>query len=381
MKRIAYFLMGLILAFTICACSSAGNSPYTRDYDYLWDELENSYPYLAYLRDDMNIDLDEIRARYAKEAEAAADEDDFAQILQKMFSELNNFAHLDLVTPEMYQGYYYAYVYDNNYVFDRMPFTEILQDSRISKIYVKPETPEEHILEIKDLYPDVWVQYYTDCNALYLRIPSFAHELIERDGIVINDALAKYPETKNIIFDITNNAGGSDYYWERNLVAPLGGSYSVSYRSYFKKSDITDRYYGDYESNDIPDDAPEWVAQLGLDRCFENRWTLPEEKSEEKDIKKWVLTSENVYSAADKFVNFCKQTGWATVVGTRTSGDGLQSTPILLLLPDSGLLVRFSAIAGENPGGNMNAAGTMPDIVCVKNENALDRCLEIIRGE
>ena len=84
----------------------------------------------------MNIDLDEIRARYAKEAEAAADEDDFAQILQKMFSELNNFAHLDLVTPEMYQGYYYAYVYDNNYAFDRMPFTEILQDSRISKIYV-----------------------------------------------------------------------------------------------------------------------------------------------------------------------------------------------------------------------------------------------------
>ncbi len=108
---------------------------------------------------------------------------------------------------------------------------------------------------------------------------------------------------------------------------------------------------------------------------------LTEGSAEEKNIKKWVLTSERVYSSADKFANFCKRTGWATIIGTRTGGDGLGSTPVLLMLPDSGLLIRFSAEVGENPDGSMNAAvGTLPDVVC-KSKDAFDRCLELIGGE
>ncbi|MBQ9815667.1 MAG: hypothetical protein IJM53_08260, partial [Lachnospiraceae bacterium] len=100
------------------------------------------------------------------------------------------------------------------------------------------------------------------------------------------------------------------------------------------------------------------------------------------DIKKWVLTSEKVYSSADKFVCFCKSTGWATIVGSSTSGDGLGSTPILVILPYSGLLVRFSCMAGENPDGGMNAAeGSYPDVICINGEWPLNRCLELINEQ
>lgn len=381
MKRLAYCLVILIFVFAVCACSSGRNSSYSGDYDYLWDELENSYPYLAYLSDDLGIDMEGIREKYAEEAEAAEDDESFALILQNMFSEMNNFAHLNLVTPEMYQRLYCIFVYDETIASDDDPFTVILQDPELSKYYVKPENQEELFQKTDDEYPSIWVQYFTNTKTLYLRIQSFAHELIESDSVVINEAFEKYPEAENLIIDITNNSGGDDNYWKQNLVALLGGDYSFLARTYIRKTELTDKYFSERATNDIPDDAPAWVEQLGLDRCLDNDWVLSDGSTEEKNIKKWVLTSERVYSSADKFVNFCKRTGWATIIGTRTGGDGLGSTPILLKLPDSGLLVRFSAEAGENPDGSMNAAvGTLPDVVC-KSKDAFDRCLELIGGE
>ena len=56
------------------------------------------------------------------------------------------------------------------------------------------------------------------------------------------------------------------------------------------------------------------------------------------------------------------------------------ATPLLLLLPDSGLLVRFSYIAAENDKGECDAVkGTVPDLICVKKETPINKCLEAIR--
>ena len=137
-----------------------------------------------------------------------------------------------------------------------------------------------------------------------------------------------------------------------------------------------------------PDNTPEWADLIGLDHYHVTSMILPyeDEDSESlslnKNIKRWVLISGQVYSASEKFASFCKATGWATLVGTTTPGDGLGTTPILILLPDSGLLVRFSYFVGENPDGSINAVrGTCPDEICIKGTLPLDRCLELIRKE
>lgn len=384
MKRLFLILITIILVTSMCSCSTSVEGQYSDDYALLWNKLESSYPYFNYLRDSMKIDLDDIRARYSEKVRSIESAEDFASILNSIFSELHNFGHLYLVDPEVYKTYYNAYIYDEDYTFNREPFVDILEASDLSEIYVKPESKEEQESETAAQAPEIWVQYFDDCDALYLRINSFQHELIERDGVSIKKALDDHPGIKNLIIDITNNYGGSDWYWEQNLVATLGGRYKFSYRSYYKKTDLTDEYYGSLESTGIPEAAPEWIDELGLDRCFNNNVIVPSEDinvGEAADIKKWVLTSERTYSSSDKFVNFCKQTGWATVVGTKTGGDGLASTPLLLKLPDSGLLVRFSALAGENSDGSMNVAGTAPDEVCIKGEDPMDRCLELIRED
>ena len=388
-RKIIIFLA--IAAIFLTACSSNGpelpeSKSYSEDYEFLWETLETSYPYLLYLRDEMNIDVDEIHDRYETELASITDNAAFAGCIERMLAELKNFAHLNLISPEMYKTYYYIYVQSK--VMQNEGFSEILQDSRLSDIYSSGDIPDDYQQQTAEHAPAVFIQYYDAYKAIYLKINTFDQEVFERDKNIVYDALEQYPDAENIIFDITENGGGSDYYWMNDLVAPFGGRYEFTHRIFFRSTKLLNYYYPDnnYRSVSELEDSPEWAVSLRLDSYFVNTWILPEENSSQpvidKDIKKWVLTSEKVYSSADKFVCFCKATGWATIVGTSTSGDGLGSTPILVILPYSGLLVRFSCMAGENPDGGMNAAeGSYPDVICIKGEWPLNRCLELINEQ
>lgn len=66
---------------------------------------------------------------------------------------------------------------------------------------------------------------------------------------------------------------------------------------------------------------------------------------------------------------FCKNSGFATLVGTTTNGDGGVADPLLLALPNSGLLIRFSIFYGLNADGAGNeATGTTPGhIIFIKH--------------
>ena len=95
--------------------------------------------------------------------------------------------------------------------------------------------------------------------------------------------------------------------------------------------------------------------------------------------KIWVLTNPKVYSSSENFIMFCKNTGFATLVGTSTGGDGGIADPILLSLPNSGLIIRFSMFYGLNNDGTGNEAiGTLPNIMIKDDENALDICISQI---
>jgi C-terminal processing protease CtpA/Prc len=88
-----------------------------------------------------------------------------------------------------------------------------------------------------------------------------------------------------------------------------------------------------------------------------------------------------VYSSSEGFAIFAKAHGWATLVGQRTGGDGMGITPFHAVLPESGLIMRYSGENGLNPDGGSNAEyHTAPNITC-KSEAALDVCLARIDAE
>ena len=78
----------------------------------------------------------------------------------------------------------------------------------------------------------------------------------------------------------------------------------------------------------------------------------------------------------------CKKTGFATVIGTNTKGAGNNGLwPMYIVLPNSGLLIKFDFIYGLTDGGYCtDEFGTAPDIYNLPGKDALEICLETIKN-
>ena len=95
--------------------------------------------------------------------------------------------------------------------------------------------------------------------------------------------------------------------------------------------------------------------------------------------KFWLLVSPRVYSASEYFAVLCKDTGFATLVGQTTGGDGIGIDPMICVLPNSGIVYQFTTVYGLNlDGSNNEETGTEPDIVVPEDGNALEVCLRAI---
>lgn len=370
---------------TATAAEPEPENIYLADYRQFWEILETDYPYLPFLEKRYS-NLQQIRESFEAVAAKTDNLDDFIKLLNKVCDRLGNFAHLSVIEPSFYQYLYSNLVSDpeiadNPYM---APYLEAVTDPNLSEIY--QPAAADYAQQQTGKIPEVEVRYYDDCDALLLVISTFDSNAVERDRNMLTDALKQYPNTKHIIFDISRNRGGDDMYWMRNLVMPLGGDPSeLEYRLYYRDTERISPYFSAYASVPVSEltDVPDWVSELKLDRCILQVLEAfePETSAEPlpgSDAKRWVLVSGNVYSSAEKFAMFCKATGWATLVGTTTGGDGIGVSPVFAKLDRTGLLIRFTADVGLNPTTGQPSAfsGTVPDY-----PGSLDTCLEMIRSQ
>lgn len=356
-----------------------GPALFEADYALLWEILESDYPYLPYLRE-KGVDIEGLREKHLQQAVEAANAKEFAGVVAKLFASLKNTGHLSLLGPEMFSDMYgYCVLSPGSEAGEGL--REMLIKAAESGYYTAPETYSED-LSAYGSFPEISVSYDEESETLIFKIPTFYTTTIERDSSLYAETIAQYPEAKNIVFDVTGNSGGDTRYWQTNIIARFGEDCTFKWRSFYRSSPNNDVIAGEYaeiHSVSDADSVPEWVIASGLDRylCFEEH--IEGRDAIRSDAKRWVLADAGVFSAAEQFVCFCKATGWATVVGKKTRGDGLGFEPALHLLPDSGLLFRFSMSAGENPDGTMNVEGTAPDIVL--DYASISCLLRLIRDE
>ena len=379
-----------VLCILLCCCAAVYAETTAEDllsdYDEALRMIEAYNPFIRIIRDNV-ADYDALSEEYReivrKNCRTAGD---LNLVLEDFFMRLGNPGHLSMIDAASYrtyrllaeQGVIGAETYEYRLIND-----ELTQETYAS---MDPSAEQDGEEDLSSLYLP-YVSYDPDRDVLYIRIQSFRHELIDRDRNVLVDAVRAHPDVKHIVFDICGNGGGSDYYWMNILVAPFGEPASFEKRVFFRDDELT-REYG-YMDEATPvslldeKDRPDFLEELGMTHTLTG--TIPIEPAEEDrtihtNARRWVLIDQYVYSAADGFAGFCKQTGWAKLVGhSNTRGDGGASAPFLMRLPKTGLLMRFTATADANKEGKLNTFyGTSPDILPKPSEHPYDTVLRLI---
>ena len=364
-----------------------------QDYNQLWEDLEESYPFFSVLTQ-RGIDIPALKEYYRSLLTGRiTDLEGFAVLLNNLFYDMDNLAHLSLMDAE----FYYELLKlseEERLGYTEEPWRSLLWNGQTRVSYALLRSEEETKEPVEILYPEVTMDYYEDLQVVYFKIPSFNHLLLKRDGDLIREYLEEHEDAKHVIFDIRGNRGGSDYYWEENLAAPFGGEYKWNRRLVLKESPLAEIFFLNKLSGELSgfvkaeeiDGVPESVTEMGMTYMGVLNDVDPGELDGKKEavadlqnVKRWVLIDEAVYSAADNFAGFCKESGWAVLVGTQTGGGASGTGPVAFALKNTGLLIRFSITSYLREDKTLSAVeGIKADIICKSGESPLDACFRAI---
>lgn len=378
------------------------------DYDYMWEVLEENYPLLGVAERKYGLSMDALKANYRNQIEALGQNQiDFCEYYLKMrecIGKFKSLGHLSLLSPLAYQ----AYIAEAE---------NAKQDNRMGDLW-QWQYEQYQDQTVKARYAYLMEKYGTGSNGHigsgiqastenlifkdvneetgYVRINSFSSSNIRKDQDKLHAWFTENTDKKNIIIDITGNGGGSDNYWLYLIVIPNIDD-TITYTSYYitpygegSREQFTLKGIGTEDLNPNLNDLLK-LPNINKDDLSKAKYYVERTISVEPEYDKkvcsgrfFLLVDENVYSAADGFAQFCKATGFATVVGKETAGDGGGADVFMLKLPKSGLILRYRAMHGLNADGSSNVEfGTTPDVVYAgtldaKKVSYLNVCLDYI---
>lgn len=378
---------------------------FVEDYIYLWDLLENEYPMLAAAQRITGKDAQEVKERYYKRIPQVSTAEDFLDyLIFPCLYEFRGTGHVGAIDKNFYAYLYQLYTQNPNILQYHAPsrYTfEVLQLPAAMEFYSSAialvdaagdEVSDESFFNRKD---NLRIDYFPKASAGYLRI-GMMNTYPDADNPEYNQMMTLFETLEregyaHCIIDIRGNGGGNSRYWSDGIVAPnLSGA--VSYDNYLLiKGEASKRYLNFGERirpiSKLPRDEfsalhPEDLEEAQYFVKLEDRLTPETGKKPAFSGRFWLLVDERSYSSSEKLAIFCKQTGFATLVGTTTGGDGIGTNPIIFVLPNTGICVQFSAANGLNPDGSCNEeVGTAPDYYINGKEDALEKCLALITNQ
>ena len=386
------------------------NKQMLEDFDYLYKSLKENYPYFGTLKRMYGVDLDEEYKNSRKSVENCKSEAEFYSIIENFTRKANMVGHLSAIAPFDYDWYVETYnsldgipqeywgqmkkladAYGNELSaksYNRMgnifwPVYDKVQAYYKAQENEKTEEDEGNINS--QVYQNVQTKIIEEGKTAYRAVNSFDMGCYMDDKKLLFDFYEQVKDYENVIFDFTMNGGGGMSYFDDLIVAPnIDKTLSADVYQLAKAGSLNEEFIEVSAMDDISslpklpkmnqDDLKE------LDAMLKDTYEVkPLNESKMLNGKIWILVSENVFSSSEYAAMFTKATGFATLVGTQTGGDGIGSDPIPVVMPNSGLIVRYSPIYGiTSDGTGSQEFGTTPDIISPEGEDALTTCLKEI---
>ncbi|WP_299680931.1 S41 family peptidase [uncultured Tenacibaculum sp.] len=398
MRKIVVFFL-IVIANLGCEKKSSQLTTKEKieDFEFLYKELKESYPYFHINKRLNNIDWLSNKNLYLDNVLKTKNDKEFLNAINEILDDLNN-DHTDIYPTLIYDyflkayqrgfkkyGLYKAYVEELEKTNTIKTNYWSLIDKELKKIEVSNKNLKETEKEV-----NLIVDEKKEDSIAIIKIRSFSYDLIEQDSeklqIFFQNKLNDY---SSLIIDIQGNKGGDTSYWSDNIISYLIKDtlkYTVNYG--YKTSERIKRFKPDYfkKNGSYKDLGLEKIPQELKSQeylIYSTKHKINPKSNQRYQGKVFLLVDKEVYSSAEALAHFFKTTKIGMVIGERTNGDGVGTDPLLLTLPNSGLVVRFTGEMGLNPDGSANEeTKTIPDIlISAKSpEERLNNLLSEIRN-
>ena len=345
------------------------------DFEYLYAVLRDNYPFFGVAERKYGVDWLAKHDEYVQRLKATADDAVYYRELNSILRELHD-GHLDFSPTIKYSKF--KPILDGLGP-DFEPWSRAMHRDSVRAVYweqLLAKKDVEHKPVKKKSLPKQRGKksYYADtllCNGkiALMRLSSLPYEKISVDSLRIASFLSTISEADYLIIDIQGNSGGSELYWSRLVVSRLIPK-PITYFStqIVRGGEINREYCPEFfeEAESLTGEVCSGLPDELYDGTFYLR-KYPCEVAASDPIafrgKIYLLVDRKVFSSAGGWADFCKQTGWATVVGETTGVQGIGRDPIVISLPESGLLLRYPYCNGINADGTFNGeVGVRPDI-------------------
>ena len=345
------------------------------DFEYLYAVLRDNYPFFGVAERKYGVDWLAKHDEYVLRLKATADDAAYYRELNSILRELHD-GHLDFSPTIKYSKF--KPILDGLGP-DFEPWSRAMHRDSVRAVYweqLLAKKDVEHKPVKKKSLPKQRGKksYYADtllCNGkiALMRLSSLPYEKISVDSLRIASFLSTISEADYLIIDIQGNSGGSELYWSRVVVSRLIPK-PITYFStqIVRGGEINREYCPEFfeEAESLTGEVCSGLPDELYDGTFYLR-KYPCEVAASDPIafrgKIYLLVDRKVFSSAGGWADFCKQTGWATVVGETTGVQGIGRDPIVISLPESGLLLRYPYCNGINADGTFNGeVGVRPDI-------------------
>lgn len=405
----------IIFAFTAVSCTSGeegsgkgdkeknwmnlSQEQYIEDFDFLYEQMVENYPFFGVIKRKYGIDMEYQYKQYKKRMAGCTNDEDFWNLIRDFCYETQGAGHFGawgIGYASELKGLKDILEEYPEYAEQLNPYLEKLDNDLSKKNYA---AMEKHYSDVKiddtdtsgtEIESDnVTTEIIEQGKTAYVKIDELDIFRFDEDKEKLFPFYEKIMDYDNLIIDIAENPGGSTDYFKKLVIEPLATKHLEVPTYLLIKGGDLNRHYLQVEKG-LKDGTWQPISKLPKLKNMVKE-DLVDMTYFQKDVYTanptgkgfkghiWLLVSKTNYSSAEYAAMFSKGSGFATLVGTNTGGDGIGVDPAYIILPNSGVVVQYSMIYGvANDGSNSEECGTAPDVVVEKGKDPLKICLNLI---